>query len=88
MDEREREIREGFTGLVRALEGYFDHLRLVERTLPPPGMPEDDDEEDFFSQARAALECARRDHLEPLLRSLSEIAAPDPGATSPEGGRP
>lgn len=86
MDEREREVRQGFSGLVQALVGYFDQLRLVERGLPPPGPAESEDEDDFFSAARAALECARSDHLEPLLKSLAELAAPAPG--DGEGGRP
>jgi hypothetical protein len=66
----EIEIRAAFEGLVRGLSGFLEHVEAVARALPPSG-----------AAATVALECARVDHLEPLLRSLAEVAF---GATGGE----
>lgn len=70
MDEREQEIRAAFGRLTRALRGFLEQLLAVERGLPRPaqGGP------DPAFGARAVLDCARVDHVEPLLRSLAEAA--------------
>jgi hypothetical protein len=85
MDEREQEIRAAFRGLTQALRGFHEQLLAVERGLPRPAA---EGEPDPAFGARAVLDCARIDHVEPLLRSLAEAAEgayaevtgePDPG---------
>jgi len=85
MDEREIKIRAGFQGLTQTLRQFLEQLRAVERGLPRPiaeGGP------DPAFGARAVLDCARVDHVEPLLRSLSDAAeggyAEGTGETEPE----
>lgn len=82
MDERETRVRAAFSGLSRALAGFFDHLDAVDLALPDPAGPGDDDP---VNEARVALDCARVDHLRPLLETLVELSL---GKIEPEPTAP
>ncbi len=71
MAEPEREIRAAFQGLTETLRGFLAELLAVEHGLPRPAA---EGEPDPAFGARAVLDCARVDHVEPLLRSLTEAA--------------